>query len=261
MVRSGERTASREANQTTFHFSNILAQAINNNTGPWNGFENYYRQEVKDKGLVAQVIAGGVFGKAPVAERNVRVPSATWKVVVFLRPGQTVQQIDERTRVVSILVPNNNVDVRVEYDWERYRTSVAEIERAIAKADGSQLHLFDQLPPAVAERLRSSVDQVAIPPAPPSRFVPQNYAPSENRPGLQRDILARQVTGTVLWYSTDKKYGFIRLPNGKDVFVHANERLTSIREGEEVTFDLARGRDGRQFAAGVRSHSPQAMPE
>src|SRR4029450_13191152 len=96
MVRSGERTASKRENDKTFVFTNMLPQAVNNNTGPWNAFENYYRDQVSQGRMLAHVIAGGIFGKAPIQARGVAVPSATWKVVALLRPGQTPDQIDDR---------------------------------------------------------------------------------------------------------------------------------------------------------------------
>ena len=74
MVRSGERTANKRENEKTFVFTNMLPQSINNNTGPWNAFENYYRDRVQLDGNVAYVMAGGVWGKPPVKQRQVAVP-------------------------------------------------------------------------------------------------------------------------------------------------------------------------------------------
>lgn len=51
-------------------------------------------------------------------------------------------------------------------------------------------------------------------------------------------------TGKVKWFNPAKGYGFI-VPQGggKDVFVHVhdvkNSGLSSLKEGEEVDFDLA----------------------
>lgn len=51
------------------------------------------------------------------------------------------------------------------------------------------------------------------------------------------------TTGTVKFYNGNKGYGFIQPDDGsKDVFVHATalERagITSLREGQKVTFDV-----------------------
>ena len=59
--------------------------------------------------------------------------------------------------------------------------------------------------------------------------------------------------GTVKWFNTTKGFGFIA-PEGasKDVFVHisAVERagISRLDDGQAVTFDLERDRNGRESA-------------
>lgn len=64
-------------------------------------------------------------------------------------------------------------------------------------------------------------------------------------------------TGTVKFYNDQKGFGFIQPDNGgKDVFVHISAveaaGLRSLNEGQQVTFELARGRDGRESAANLQ---------
>ena len=61
------------------------------------------------------------------------------------------------------------------------------------------------------------------------------------------------ATGTVKWFNPTKGFGFIEPEDGsKDAFVHisAVERagLTSLNEGQKVSFDLQPGRDGKSSA-------------
>jgi CspA family cold shock protein len=59
--------------------------------------------------------------------------------------------------------------------------------------------------------------------------------------------------GTVKWFNSTKGFGFIAPEGGsKDVFVHisAMERagIRELADGQAVTFDVEKGRDGRESA-------------
>lgn len=65
------------------------------------------------------------------------------------------------------------------------------------------------------------------------------------------------VTGTVKFFNSTKGFGFITPDDGgKDAFVHisAVERagMSSLVEGQKVTYDLEDGRDGRASASNLQ---------
>ncbi len=58
------------------------------------------------------------------------------------------------------------------------------------------------------------------------------------------------LSGQVKWFDPKKGYGFIVGPQGEDVFVHFSqiqgEGFKSLRDGEEVEYELVEGDKGLQ---------------
>jgi len=65
------------------------------------------------------------------------------------------------------------------------------------------------------------------------------------------------MKGTVKWFNDSKGYGFIRHPEGDDVFVHFSAILgdgfRTLAEGEEVEFEVRDTERGRQAANVIRA--------
>lgn len=69
------------------------------------------------------------------------------------------------------------------------------------------------------------------------------------------------LQGKVKWFNPRKGYGFIATPDGPDVFVHysgiGGEGFKTLREGDEVTFDVVEGEKGLR-ATNVKPVLPSA---
>ncbi len=66
----------------------------------------------------------------------------------------------------------------------------------------------------------------------------------------KREPARPRERGTVKWFSNSKGYGFIGRTGKEDVFVHFSELsgngYRTLREGEEVEFEVVKGKKGLQ---------------
>ncbi len=55
--------------------------------------------------------------------------------------------------------------------------------------------------------------------------------------------------GIVLWFNTEKGYGFIKAKDGSEIFVRENaitsDGLRTLNEGQKVIFDIEMDKDAR----------------
>ena len=137
-MQKGHMTASADRNRTTkdiystFLTSNMLPQHRNNNQGAWQKFERNIRTSLENPSVARDyyIVAGG-YGYDPnnaignkvsvgpdgrtvldpngtwtVNPKEILIPDFTWKIVVPLVAGQSIDDITANTEVVAIMVPN-----------------------------------------------------------------------------------------------------------------------------------------------------------
>jgi endonuclease G, mitochondrial len=129
MCPSADRTLTIATNSQTFFLTNMVPQAANNNQGPWEQLESECRNLVAT-GKELFIISGGTFSAGSNTVGNgMVVPDQTFKVIVVLdAAGQGTTAVTASTRVIAVLMPNENTQIGISDDWHGFRVSVDTIE-------------------------------------------------------------------------------------------------------------------------------------
>jgi len=73
----------------------------------------------------------------------------------------------------------------------------------------------------------------------------------------ERQEPVAQYKGKVKWFNNAKGYGFIGRDDGPDVFIHYSsiqlDGYKTLKEGDDVEFDIVQGQKGPQADAVIRS--------
>ncbi|HYV44714.1 MAG TPA: DNA/RNA non-specific endonuclease [Myxococcaceae bacterium] len=165
MCPSADRLLDNTENSATFWLTNMVPQASNNNQGPWADLENYTRCLVDQQGKELFIISGGLYEGAPrftKAGSTVRVPNATWKVITVLNaPGQGPADVNTSTRVISVLMPNDDMQIGLNDDWRKYAADGGVTARAIEQRTG--LNFMSAVPQPIQDVIETRLD-----PSPPT---------------------------------------------------------------------------------------------
>ncbi len=135
IVPAADRNRTPEDEAAVFYMTNIAPQSPDNNRGPWEKLESYCRALVKS-GKELYIIAGptgkggvGSEGSATaISASKITVPAAFWKIVVVNnRAGQGLDSITKKTRVIAVLIPNQQ---GIKEDrWQKFSTTVRDLEQ------------------------------------------------------------------------------------------------------------------------------------
>jgi DNA/RNA endonuclease G (NUC1) len=129
-----DKETSIPINQATFLMTNMVAQAPDNNQGPWAAFENYMRTLLPADEIYIVAGSGGTGGSGAnggvtttIANGHVNVPSYTWKVALVIPKGDLdLGRVSCSSRTIAVVMPN--VQGIRDAPWENYLTTVDAVE-------------------------------------------------------------------------------------------------------------------------------------
>jgi endonuclease G len=155
MCPSADRTLTIPANQQTFYLTNMVPQSAHNNRGPWANLEGDLRT-IANTGKELFIISGGTFSASSnTIGSGVVVPDMTFKVVVVLDAvGQGPGDVTASTRVIGVMMPNEDAQISQSADWRTFRVSVDAIEAATGD------DFLSDVDPAVQAVVEARVDNL-----------------------------------------------------------------------------------------------------
>ena len=129
MCPSADRTLDAPTNSQTFYLTHMVPQAANNNQGPWVMLEDESRTLAR-AGKELFIVSGGTFSATSnIVGNGLMVPDYTYKVIVVLDAvGQGAADVTTSTRVIAVLMPNENALISKTANWRSFRVSVDTIE-------------------------------------------------------------------------------------------------------------------------------------
>lgn len=148
LVPSADRFANARLNEETFLMTNIVPQKGALNQYPWERLESYARTQARRVGDVFQI--AGCYGELEILKNKVVAPTNCWKIVAIVPRGKLVSDLDRRMLIIAVDMPN--IDGIENERWERYKTTIREIEKRTG------LDLLNNLPQDAQDRIETRME-------------------------------------------------------------------------------------------------------
>ena len=166
---SGDRTLSVPQNSSTFLMTNMIPQAPNLNQGPWEGLEDFARNNLVGTANEAYIFMGslGIGGTNAtgtfntIAADRVVVPAKVWKVIILLPKGNgDLARLHSDATVLVVNMPNNHTLYSTSGAgrdaWRNYRTTINALESE-AQAASVPLNLLSGVADSIKTILKAKL--------------------------------------------------------------------------------------------------------
>jgi endonuclease G len=156
---SADHSSDPAVNKASFVMTNIVPQTPYLNRVIWEHLEQHTRNLVLNENKKVYIITGPIYDEdfgSIGPKKDIPVPSKNFKIIVVLDAKQTWKNIDQQTEIISVIMPNVDLDGSKPIvggpckqftiskedtsDWKNYVSSVPEIQRL------SGLAIFSKLP-------------------------------------------------------------------------------------------------------------------
>jgi endonuclease G len=110
---SADRTNTAENNEATFLMSNMIPQTPYLNRNIWVSLETYARNLVKNQNKKLFIFAGPIYDQdfgSIGPKKDIPVPSKNFKIIFVLDSNQSVEDINETTANITVIMPNTLID-------------------------------------------------------------------------------------------------------------------------------------------------------
>jgi len=213
-----DKETSVPINQATYLMSNMVAQAPDNNQGPWAALENDLRT-IASGGNELYIVAGpngqggtGSNGFAnTIANGHVVVPASTWKCALVLPKlsGDDVARVTASTRTICVIMPNIQ-GIRND-DWHIYLKSVDQVEALTG------YNLYSNVPAAIQNAIEGGVDGVN-----PPGTANQSVSTNEEAPkSFTLDVASPNANPLTYTIETPPSHGVLTGTNGNETYTPA----------------------------------------